>query len=144
MKKELRTRCSWFIAPLTLFMGGCGFHASDFSGSWEDQCVDVNSRGDISSPQRLVMQADEEGRLRGTISWWDEEGLDSSGNPVNEHIETIYGLADVSDGTFVLVEEPENGTLVGRIVSGGRVELLRTQPGIHPVVTASTLESIAD
>ena len=44
----------------------------------------------------------------------------------------------------MLVETEESGTLVGRILSGGRVELLRTQPGIRPVVTASTLERIDD
>ncbi len=138
------------LASGAILMQGCSYDANDFTGRWEGQYVGVNSLGgigvdppgDTGSIQTLDLVADPAGRLTGSIAWREDSGHDHEMQVVSGDSEDLIGLADFADGSFVLVETMESGTLVGRIVSGGRVELLRTQPGTHPVVTASTLERI--
>ncbi|MDE0889363.1 MAG: hypothetical protein OSA40_07885 [Phycisphaerales bacterium] len=132
------------LAAGTLAMQGCSFEASDFSGRWEGRSIGVNSIGDTGSIQTLELAADDHGRLRGSIAWREAVGKDFELDKVRDDAEDLIGLADFTNGSFVLVETEESGTLVGRILSDRKVELLRTQPGIQPVVTASTLERIDD
>ena len=148
-ERILITSC---LAVATFAMQGCSFDANDFSGRWEDPYVGVNSFGsigfdptkDTDSVQTLELVADAAGRLRGSIAWREDRGCDFELKVVSGDSEDVIGLADFADGSFALVETEESGTLVGRILPGGRVELLRTQPGDQPVVTASTLERIDD
>lgn len=126
----------------SLLLTGCGHHPRDFNGSWEGDSIGINSFGDVESRQRLELKADDQGRLRGTIAWWNAKGHNSSGEVVKENTEDVIGLADVEAGTFVIVETAESGTLLGRMLSDGSVELLRTQPGEDPVVTAATLHRV--
>ncbi|MAH66920.1 MAG: hypothetical protein CMJ27_11145 [Phycisphaerae bacterium] len=152
MSNSHRMIITSFLTAGTLVMQGCSFDANDFTGRWEGPCVGMNSLGTIGvdptkgsdSVQTLELVADAAGRLRGSIAWRADSGHDHEQQVVSSDSEDVIGLADLADGSFVLVETEESGTLVGRILSGGRVELLRTQPGIRPVVTASTLERIDD
>ena len=152
MSNSHRMLITSFLAAGTLVMQGCSFDANDFTGRWEGPYVGVNSFGsigfdptkDTDSIQTLELVADAAGRLQGSIAWREDRGYDSESKVVSGDSEDVIGLADLADGSFVLVETEESGTLVGRILPGGRVELLRTQPGDQPVVTASTLERIDD
>ena len=152
MSNPHRMLITSLLAAGTLAMQGCSFDANDFTGRWEGPYVGVNSFGSIGadpnkgrdSVQTLELVADAAGRLRGSIAWREDRGQNFEMDEVRGDTESLLGLADFADGSFVLVETEESGTLVGRILSGGRVELLRTQPGTQPVVTASTLERIGD
>ena len=126
----------------TILLAGCGFRASDFNGSWEGDSVGINGLGDIASRQRLVLEADDQGCLRGSIGWWNARGHNAEGEVVDRNTEELIGLANFKNGTFVVVETAESGTLVGKLFSDGSLELLRTQPGDEPVVTGSFLKPV--
>ena len=126
----------------SLLLTGCGHHAKDFNGSWEGDSIGINSFGDVESRQRLELTSDDKGRLTGTIAWWKAKGHNPAGEVVEKNTEGVIGLADLDAGTFMIVETAESGTLLGRMLSDGSVELVRTQPGEDPVVTAATLRRV--
>jgi transcriptional regulator GlxA family with amidase domain len=144
------------LTPMFLIaiLSGCAdrnWTANEMSGQWYGTARCVNDSGKLTCRQNLVIEVDEGGEIAGTIGWTllpeKIEGQEDSrfgnnqiGAVVNQNREKIIGMASLHTGTFVLVECEEPGTLVGKLLGDGTIELLRTQPGEFPVVTFAILE----
>ncbi len=131
------------IASFPLLAGCVGARKpADFVGTWTGEAWCINANGDPHVEQVLVIEVADQGHIRGSIGWRSldgDHGHDHEGSVVLSHEEKVIGLASLRDGTIALVEMAENGTLLGRLMPDGSLELLRTQPGEKPVVTFAIL-----
>lgn len=131
------------ITSISLLAGCLGPRKpADFTGTWIGEASCINANGDPHVEQVLLIEVADQGHIRGSIGWRSldgDHGHDHDGNVVLSHEEKVIGLASLRDGTIALVEMDENGTLLGRLMPDGRLELLRTQPGEKPVVTFAIL-----
>lgn len=133
------------VLAVTLLCVGCGheFKPGDITGSYRGTNLGINRHGEFQNINWAKFEASANGTFTGTIGW--EAGGSTPGNAASSgdvargDSEDVLGLFNPNDGTLVLVENVESGTAIGRLRPDGTLELLKTQPGEHPVVTFATM-----